>query len=136
MCGETRVLLVAAQLAEIRAERADTFAVDLLPAANRAVELALGDPARALDPGAPRELLVSREREEVRERCVAAGPSAERAPGVDQRGIERERTEQAIDVVGDTQRGAARVGVERWNQSVGRGFDDRILMRVEKVHRA
>src|SRR5439155_5748297 len=42
---------------EVVVQRGDAIAVDLLPPAHRAVPLALGDPLRALDAGAPRERL-------------------------------------------------------------------------------
>ena len=104
---EATVLLGAVDLGEVGAERGDAFAVDLLPAAHRPVELAVGEPERAFDACAPRQLFVARQREEVGERGGAAGASAERPAREDQRRVERERAEQAVDVVGDAERGAA-----------------------------
>ena len=51
-----------------------------------------------------------------RERRVAAEAAAERPAREDQRRIERERAEQVVDVVGDAERGAARMRVERRDQ--------------------
>ena len=52
------VLFVGVDRAEVGAERGDALAIDRLPAARRAVELALGNAERAFDARAPRELLV------------------------------------------------------------------------------
>ena len=67
------------------------------------------------------ELLVRRQRHELGERRVAAEAAAERAAREDQRRIEGERAEEVVDVVGDAERGAARVRVERRDQPIGRG---------------
>ena len=63
-----------------------------------------------------------------RERRLAADAAAERPAREDQRRIERERAEQVVDVVGDAERGAARVRVERRDEPVGRGRDARVLV--------
>ena len=63
-----------------------------------------------------------------RERRLAAAAAAERPAREDQRGIERERAEQAVDVVGDAERGAAGMRVERRNQPVGRGLEHGVLV--------
>ena len=73
------------------------------------------------------------ERQELVERRVAAGASAERTAREDQRRIERERAEQPVDVVGDAERGAARMRVERRDEHVGRGLDDRVLVRGQEA---
>ena len=53
--------------------------------------------------------------------------AGERTAGPDARRVERERAEQPVDVVGDAERRAARMLVERRDQPVGRGGDDRVL---------
>src|SRR5689334_11376115 len=130
--AESPILLGGVDLGEVGAERGDAFAIDLLPAARRAVELAFGDPERSLDARSPRELFVAGERKELLERRVAAGASAEGSTGEDPRRVEGERTEQAVDVVGYPERGAARMGVERRDEKVGRDREHRVLVRAEK----
>ena len=58
---ETGVLFLGRERGEVGSERRDAVAVRLLPAAHRPVELALGDPLRALDARAPRKLLETRQ---------------------------------------------------------------------------
>ena len=48
-------------------------------------------------------------------------------------GIERERAEQAVDVVGDAERGAAGMRVERRDQPVGRGVEHGVLVLGQEV---
>ena len=69
----------------------------------------------------------------VCERRVAADAAAERAAREDQRRIERERAEQGVDVVGDAERRAAGMRVERRDQHVGRGRDDRVFVLGQKA---
>ena len=71
--------------------------------------------------------------EEVGERRLAAEAPAERPAREDQRGIERERAEQVVDVVGDAERGAAGMRVERRNETIGRGRDTRVLVLGEEA---
>src|SRR5205085_3573726 len=95
---EDRVLGRARQESELargaRIEMGEPLAVDLLEAADRARELALLDPARALDPDAPPELGVPVERHEVREVVACpAGTAGERPARVDHRRRHVERAE-------------------------------------------
>ena len=57
-------------------------------------------------------------------------------PAKMQRGVERERAEQPVDVVGDAERGAARVRVERRDQAVGRGREHRVLVLGQEAQHA
>ena len=107
-------------------------AIPLLPTGHRAVELALRDPAGALDARAPRELLEPPERQELREPGVAPEAARERPPGPDAGRIDEERAEQAVDVVRDAERGRTRVAVVRRHQPGARRLDDRVRVRVEE----
>ena len=56
-------------------------------------------------------------------------------PAKMQRRVERERAEQAVDVVGDAERGAARVRVDGRDQPIGGGRDHRVfVLRQEDRH--
>jgi daunorubicin resistance ABC transporter ATP-binding subunit len=76
---------------------------------------------------------VARQRQEGRERCVAAGTAAERTAREDERGIDRERAEQVVDVVGDTESRAARMSGPGRNQHIRRGGDDGMFVLGEKA---
>src|SRR6202035_1789028 len=94
----------------------------LVPARDRAVELALGDAAGPLDAGAPRQRLDATQRQALLEGGVGAGAARERPAGPDPGRVGRERGEEPVDVVGAAERRAARVRVAGWDQPVaGRG---------------
>src|SRR4051794_12039884 len=77
--AQSSVLFGRVHIAEVVAERGDAVAVNLLPAAHAPVELTFGPPARPFDARAPCEFFCGREWQEVRERRVTAGTSAERS---------------------------------------------------------
>src|SRR5207249_12295520 len=79
-------------------EVGEPLAVGLLKTFDGTRELALAEPARALEPDAPAELGEAVERDEVREVVVGRpGAVRERATGVDQRRVERECAEEQVD---------------------------------------
>src|SRR5262245_31464193 len=90
---ECRTLRAFVADEEVVAERGDAVAVRLLPPAHRAVPLTFGEPARALDPRAPGELLDARQREELGEAGFPSRATRVRATGPDPGRVERERAE-------------------------------------------
>jgi hypothetical protein len=116
---------------KVASEGGDPVAVALLPAADRPVELSLGDSLRSLDADAPRQLLDRCQREERGERGLATVSPRVRATGPDTRRIDGERPEQPVDVVDDAERGGAGVPVGCRDESLARGRDDRVRLGVE-----
>src|SRR4051794_40405811 len=120
---EAAVLLVGVLVGEVVAQRGDAVAVLLLPADDRAVELALRDALGTLDAGPPRERFDTRRREELLELRVAAGAPGERAAGPDARRIERERAQHRVDVGGRAERRRAGMVVQRRDEPIARGVE-------------
>src|SRR5262245_17202524 len=109
--AQARGLRTDVEIAEVITQRRETVAVDVLPAAHRPIELSLGDTARSLDACSPCQLFERRQFEEVCEAAFAARTTAEWAAREDAGRVDREGSEHAVDVLGDTERGAS--GVRR-----------------------
>ena len=92
---------LAVHLGEVGPQRGQPLAVALLEPHDRAVELTLGQPLRALDPGAPGQLVEPGQRVEVGEPGHAAHAPRRRAARPDAGRVEGEGAEEDVDVVGD-----------------------------------
>ena len=96
---EPAVLFLALAVGEVGSERGEAGAVPLLEAHHRSVEFALGPAERALDPGTPGQFVEGGQRMEGGEVRRPAEPARGGPAGPDPRWIERERPQQAVDVV-------------------------------------
>src|SRR4051812_35500379 len=128
---EAALLLGPVDGGEVGTERGDAVPVLLLPPRHRAVPLPLRMAGRALDAGAPGQLLERTELVERREPGLATEAAREGAAGEDPGRVDQERAEQAVDVVGATQCGGPGVPVGRRDQPLARGFDDGEVGRRE-----
>ncbi len=81
--GQAVRLLGGLEVGEVVAQPGQTLAVARLPADDGSVELALGPALRALDPGAPGQLVEGTELEPLVEAGLAALTTRERTAGED-----------------------------------------------------
>lgn len=127
--GEAGVLGLVVEVDEVGTEAGQSLGVALLEADDGAVELPLGPAPTALDAGPPGQFLDRAEGQEPVEAGVAAMASGERSAGPDAGRVDEERTEEAVDVVGDPGRlGTGRAVAVRRDQPVDGRLQDGVLL--------